>query len=496
MLKHTVLIAEDEVAQRSHLGQIVQQKLGYEVVLVKDGQEAIDYLLSGRQPIPDMMLLDLSLPRLSGVEVIRSVRPLRPHLPIIVLTMYGGVESAVEAVKAGADDFLAKPVGAERLEVSIKNVLRLSLLSHEVERLERNSVGRLLFSDIIGVSSAAKEMIALGQKAATLEIPLLLDGEPGTGKELLARAIHGSSNRAGKAFLVVNAATLAEDQLEVTLFGQQSADGNILPGKCMQAEGGTLYIKGVDHLRPALQVKLLKVIQEELVQPAGSRVGLPCHVRIIASATTRLQQLVEQGDFRQDLYCHLQAFCISVPALRDRREDVDLLAEHFLQRFAIMENKPVRQFNAEAMKILTTFSWPDNVRQLQNAIFRAVVMAEGISLEPTHFAHLALMAYSKDAITQQWAARGDGITSLAAKVSQSFLPLTDVNGNLRRMVELEAELIKFALRYYDGHMSEIARRLGIGRSTLYRKIHDFGIESERPYYAMATSPVRTIPHGQ
>lgn len=521
-MKKTVLVVDDEPTQRRLIEYVVGERLGYHVVPLAGGQEAIDYVLSGRQPEADLMLLDLAMPKVSGMDVIRAIRPLRPQLPMIVLTMHGDLEKAIEAVKAGATDFLAKPVPMERLSVSLQNALKLSVLNEEVTRLRRSASGQVLFSDMIGTSVALREVIALGQRAAAASIPVMIEGESGTGKKYLARAIHGSGDRAGKPFVSADLASVPPHFVASILFGHEKGafPGAIYRtmGKCREADGGTLFISGIETLSAEMQGKLLRLVQEGMIEPVGGRDPVKVNVRVICASNGKLHGMVQAGQFREDLFFRISVLTIRTPSLRERREDIARLAEHFIERYAMLENRHVRGISPDAVELLLHHPWSGNIRELENAIFRAVVMCDGDTLSAQDFAPViaGVSAASRFMPPQQQgmamphsqgmrlpangnasASQGNGHAGFrsAAPLQNAMdgaigavpgmmgrdmrLSLVDGTGNVRQIAELEAELIQFALKHYDGHISEAARRLGIGRSTLYRKLSDFGIDHHR-----------------
>lgn len=471
MGKSHILVVDDEATQRKLISHVLETKLGFTPIPVSGGQEAIDYITSGTLPVPDVMLLDLSMPEVGGMEVIRKLRPIYPNLPIIVLTIYGDIERAVSAIKAGATDFLAKPVAHERLRTSINNALRINALSEEVVRLRRTQEGQVLFDDIIGSSQALEGAKALGAKAADSLIPILIEGEAGVGKELFARAIHGASDRAGKPFVTVNCGAMNENMVEAIFFGSERGAHSGMPcrsiGKFAEADGGTLFLDEIAELSPAMQVKLGQALQDNEIQPVGSSHKLSVNVRVISASNYDLQKLVMEKFFREDLYYQLNAFPLKVPSLAERKNDILTLAEYFLTRFSFLENKQVKGFAPEVDEILLNYSWPGNIRQLENLIFRLVVLLDHEIVLPSDMQNLLPSSY-----LQQFGQSGQ-----FQNISHSrSLPLLSEGGDVRKLRDIEAGAIYFALKYYKGKISTVARKLGIGRSTLYRKMHDLGIE--------------------
>lgn len=479
MSQHTILIVEDEPSQRRTLTHMVADQLGYHVMIAEDGEEALSRIKeqNGRQP--ELVLLDLGLPEIDGMEVLKRVKPAQPDLPFIVLTGQEDLQTAVDAMKAGACDYLTKPAVKERLQVSIDNALRLNVLSGEVAKMQRSRNGRMSFTDLVGNSPKMSEAIALGERAADSDIPVLIEGESGVGKELFARAIHGCSSRAGKPFVAVNCGAIPETLAESTLFGHEKGafTGAVAAamGKFREADGGTLFLDEIGELKPDLQVKLLRALQEGEIEPVGGKKPQKVDVRIISATNRSLEEEVRRGAFREDLYYRLNVFPIHVPSLEERPEDIEPLVEHFMLRFAAMEGKRIRGCSAEAWKLLKSCRWPGNVRQLENVIFRAVVMAAGEELGATDF----------PALTGGAGAVPNGKTAENNTAGESpangryALSVTDDNGHIRPLNTLEAEVIRYALAYYQGHMSEVARRLGIGRSTLYRKLSEMELTNNK-----------------
>jgi DNA-binding NtrC family response regulator len=394
----------------------------------------------------------------------------------------------VTAMRAGAADFVVKPVGAERLQISIKNALKLNSLEDEVRRMRRRASGTLSFRDLATKSADMARVIRLGERAAKSGIPVLIEGESGTGKEVLARAIQGSGERKGKPFVTVNCGAIPENLVESTLFGHEkgafTGATERHQGKFVEASGGTLFLDEIGELPPSAQVKLLRAIQEGEVDPVGGKRSVRVDIRLISATNKSLLDLVKQGVFREDLYYRLNVFPMTVPPLRARREDIPELARSFLARFAAEEGKRVRGITPEAMALLTSYAWPGNVRQLENAMFRAVVLADGDELTIAEFPQIAFQVDGFDvrippAPVADAAVSGPLREIVRVEVRDpNALSLTGEDGGIRPLETLEADIIRFALAHYRGHMSEVSRRLGIGRSTLYRKLKDLGLEEQ------------------
>jgi DNA-binding NtrC family response regulator len=486
-MAQTILVVDDDPVQRRLLEAAITRS-GMHVVTAPGGGAALDMINGVRGEQIALVLLDLVMPDVGGLEVLSRLRPVNPDLPVIVLTAKGGIDSAVEAMRAGANDFLVKPASPERIAISIRNQLKIGTLSGEVTRLKKKSDNRLTFEDLVAQSAEMKQVFRLGQRAAQSNIPILIEGESGAGKELIARAIQGSSERAGRPFVTVNCGAIPENLIESILFGHEkgsftgATDKHL--GKFQEADSGTLFLDEIGELRLDMQVKLLRALQEGEVDPVGSKRPVKVDVRIMSATNRDLAALVREGRFREDLYYRLNVFPIVVPSLRDRRADIPALARHFVARFAAEENKPVLGLTPEASELLENFNWPGNVRQLENTVFRAVVLCDGELLDVCDFPQIAaamgvearkLRGSPPHASVAPRHAATYGAPSMGHG-STYALSGTDTAGHMRKLEEIEAEVIRMAISRYDGHMSEVARRLGIGRSTLYRKLKELGLE--------------------
>src|SRR6201747_2115657 len=360
------------------------QKCGYETVVVDSGDAAIARLTApDAQPI-DAVVLDLVMPGLDGMGVLAKIREAGLTVPVIVQTAHGGIDNVVWASRAGAQYFVFKPVGFERLQVSLRNALNTSALKGELQRIKHSREGRLTFADIITRSEAMAAVLRIAQKAAASSIPVLIEGESGVGKELFARAIHGSSERKAKPFVAVNCGAIPDNLVESILFGHEKGAFTGATerhmGKFVEASGGTLFLDEVSELPLTAQVKLLRALQEGAVEAVGGRKPVKVDVRIISATNRKLLDRVKGGEFREDLFYRLHVLPLTVPPLRMRREDIPHLLRHFLARFCAEENRPITGISGEAMAVLSQLEWPGNIRQLENAVYRAVVMSEGDQL--------------------------------------------------------------------------------------------------------------------
>jgi len=478
-----VLIIDDDPVQRRLLETLVR-RFGYEAETVESGVAALARLDPSAGREVDLLILDLVMPDLDGMTVLERMREQKRSIPVIVQTAHGSIETVISAMRAGAIDFVVKPVGVERLQISVKNALRVDALEGEVRRLNRQASGTLTFKDLASTSADMERVIRLGERAARSTIPVLLEGESGVGKEVIARAIQGASDRRGRPFITVNCGALPENLVESILFGHEKgaftgANEKHL-GKFLEARGGTLFLDEVGELPPDAQVKLLRALQDGEIDPVGSKRSVKVDIRLVSATNQDLIELVKRGVFREDLYYRLNVFPITIPTLRARREDIADLARRFTARFAAEEGKRLRGLSAEALALLGSYEWPGNVRQLENAIFRAVVLADGDELTVTEFPQIAAQVKGFEVrIPAAPAAlvrpqRPEREVVRVEVRDPNVLRLLDDSGNLRQLDQLEAETIRFALAYYRGQMSAVARKLGIGRSTLYRKMKEYG----------------------
>jgi DNA-binding NtrC family response regulator len=417
---------------------------------------------------------------------------------VIVQTAHGGIDTVVNAMRAGAVDFVVKPISPERLQVSIENALKLGALEGELARIKRSQTGTLTFKDIITRSPAMERVIQLGERAASSQIPILIEGESGVGKELIARAIQGTGDRRSKPFVTVNCGAIPDNLVESILFGHEkgafTGASDKHTGKFREAHGGTLFLDEVGELPLDVQVKLLRALQDGEIDPVGAKRPIRIDFRLISATNRDLADLVAAGRFREDLYYRLNVFPIRVPPLRERLDDVPELVRHFTARFAAEEHKTIRGIETNALALLSTFDWPGNIRQLENAVFRAVVLADGPLLTRADFPQI-------EALAEHGAARPSAPPSMSrpapATAPEPFLfepeasssaegdeshedmiAALNASGDVRPLADIEAEMIRLALERYHGRMSLVARRLGIGRSTLYRKLKELGLDTD------------------
>ena len=485
-----ILIADDDAVQRRLVENMVQ-KCGYEALVVDSGDAAIAALTAADAPVIDAVMLDLVMPGLDGMGVLARIREAGLNVPVIVQTAHGGIDNVVSAMRAGAQDFVVKPVGLERLQVSLRNALNTSALKGELQRIRHSREGKLTFADIVTRSETMEAVLRTAKKAAASTIPVLIEGESGVGKELFARAIHGSGERRTKPFVAVNCGAIPDNLVESILFGHEKGAFTGATerhmGKFVEASGGTLFLDEISELPLTAQVKLLRALQEGSVEAVGGRKPVKVDVRIISATNRKLLDRVKGGQFREDLFYRLHVLPLTLPPLRTRREDIPHLLRHFLARFCAEENRPITGISGEAMALLSQLEWPGNIRQLENAVYRAVVMSETDQLGVADFPQAAAQSLATPdaggAQSEPLIIGSGSHSTVPAMVSGNEIPIAPLPsagslamltsaGEVRPLEEMEAEIIRFAISHYRGQMSEVARRLKIGRSTLYRKLDE------------------------
>jgi len=479
-----ILIADDDAVQRRLVENMVQ-RCGYEAVVVDSGDAALARLIDPDATAVDALLLDLMMPGLDGMGVLDRIRDAGLNIPVIVQTAHGGIDNVVSAMRAGAHDFVVKPVSAERLQVSLRNALNTSALKGELQRIRHSREGKLTFADLATRSAAMENVLRAARKAASSSIPVLIEGESGVGKEVIARAIHGSGERSSKPFVAVNCGAIPDNLVESILFGHEkgafTGATERHAGKFVEASGGTLFLDEVSELPLNAQVKLLRALQEGSVEAVGGRRPVKVDVRIVSATNRQLLDLVKAGHFREDLFYRLHVLPLTVPPLRARREDIPHLLRHFLARFCAEENRPITSISGEAMSVLTRLDWPGNIRQLENAVYRAVVMSEGDQLGLADFPQATAQALPTPSPVSAPLIVEAAYHAGAPTMIPDAMPLSAAAGSLnmlapdnevRPLEDLETEIIRFAIAHYRGQMSEVARRLKIGRSTLYRKLDE------------------------
>ncbi|MER8570496.1 sigma-54 dependent transcriptional regulator [Mesorhizobium sp. M1338] len=499
----SILIVDDDPVQRRLLEAAVT-RFGYTAIVVDGGAAALDVLDGPSAREVSVVILDLVMPGLDGIGVLKAMRERDINVPAIVQTAQGGIETVVSAMRHGAFDFVVKPASPDRLQASIGNALKVEAVEGEVKRTSRRRSGLLTFKDMITHSPAMDRVIRLGQKAAASNIPILIEGESGVGKELVARAIQGSGDRRSKPFVTVNCGAIPDNLVESILFGHEKGSftgaTDKHTGKFVEAHSGTLFLDEIGDLPLDVQVKLLRAVQDGEVDPVGGRSTVRVDIRLISATHRNLLQQVKDGKFREDLFYRLNVYPIFVPPLRDRRDDIPYLVSHFMDKVAPADpRRRLQGISAAALAVLQAYDWPGNIRQLENAVFRASVLCEGDVLTTEDFPQIRAQVEGTvnldtddDAPSPSLPPEGYEEEALPGEVSPATgsdaparlpprfgtLRALDDRGNVRALADVELEMIKLAIDHYNGQMSEVARRLGIGRSTLYRKLKEYGIDPE------------------
>ncbi len=453
-----IYIVDDEATISKLLEARIGRQWGYHVEVFPDGKS---FLNRFTEP-PDLVLLDLMLPDISGIDLLKEIKQTNPEIPVIVLSAQDSVEVALQTLKLGAADYFSKPIDFPKLEIALKNSLKLAALSREIQHLEESVGKRLHFENIVSQSGEMQEVFKLVNKVKQLNICVLILGESGTGKELIARAIHYNSNRHSGPFVVVNCASIPHDLLESELFGHErgSFTGAIQQriGKFEQANGGTIFLDEIGELDQSLQAKILRVLQEKQFSRVGGNDTLTTDARLIFATHRDLWEEVKQKNFREDLYFRISTFPILLPPLRQRKSDILLLADHFLKKNSEELGKPGIQFSRKALDLIYSYPWPGNVRELENVIQRGVVLTEG-SLFSEKELPVSLVSY------------GSGETDIG---TQSLF-----NENQETIIPLEKikeSAIRNAMKITNGNIAEAAEKLEIGRATLYRLAEKYKIK--------------------
>jgi len=456
--QHTVLVVDDDSAHRTMLRTLIGG-WGYAVSEADDGSTAVEKI---KESAFDLVLMDVRMVRVSGLEALETIKALNPAIPVIIMTAFSSVDTAVKALKQGAHDYLTKPLDFDKLKLTIDRAMEHTRLKEE-NRLLRETLGQQFDSrNIIGRSPAMLKLLETVSQVAPSEATVLISGESGTGKELIAGAIHFNSRRKNGPFVKINCAAITETLLESELFGHEKgaftgADRR-KEGRFSQADGGTLFLDEVSEMSLMMQVKLLRVLQEREFTRVGGEATIQVDVRVIAATNKNLLDQINQGAFREDLYYRLNVVELQVPPLSDRSEDVPLLAGHFLEMFAAKNRKEISGFTPGAMDNLIRYHWPGNVRELMNAVERAVVLARSSYLDTTDF------PFMKDFLREDNPENPDKPNSL---LLQGEAPLE----------EIEKTAILKTLEAAEGNKSEAARRLGITRKTLHKKLKAYGVMS-------------------
>ena len=442
-----ILVVDDEEVMCESLAAWLRED-GYVVDTAPDGSQAVEM---ARQREYAIYFVDLKMPGIDGIETMMQIRRLQPGASIIIITAYATVDTAITAMKEGAQEYIVKPCNPEEISLLVSRLIKFKNLERENSILRKKLTRQYHFQDVISKSAGMKAILDLAQEVANLRSTVLIQGESGTGKELIARAIHNSGDRASCPFVAVSCAALAETLLESELFGYEKgaftgADQR-KAGKFEQADGGTIFLDEIGDISPKLQVDLLRVLQDRAFYRLGGNQEVRVDARVIAATHVNLPQAVAAGKFREDLFYRLNVIEIRIPPLRERSEDIPLLARHFMERLAHELGKDISEISEDGLKALMDYDWPGNVRELENAVERAMVTCRGQSLTAADFAFLAGSAAAKS-----WTPPG-----------------------VMTLEEMEKVLITATLRHTGGNIKEAAGLLGIDRSTLYEKIKRYQI---------------------
>ena len=445
----TILVVDDDLAHRTMLKKLLGG-WGYAVNEADDGSSAID---SVNQRAFDLILMDVRMLKVSGIEALEQIKIINPAIPVIIMTAYASVETAVDTLKKGAYDYLTKPLDFDELQIAINRATEHNRLKKENEYLKERLGQKFDTQNMIGRSPLMVKLLETVAQVAATEATVLITGKSGTGKEMIANAIHYNSQRKDSPFVKINCAALTESLLESELFGHEKGSftgaDKRREGKFRQADGGSIFLDEVSEMSAAMQVKLLRVLQEREITRVGGAEVIAINVRVIAASNKDLKKEMEQKRFREDLFYRLNVVALNVPALLNRREDIPLLAQHFLEMFAAKNKKDIKGFTPQSMEKMVKYGWPGNVRELMNAVERAVVLSRAEYIDADELA--MLMADSPNA---------SGIDQLAAPEN---MPLDEV----------EKRSILEVINSCSGNKSEAARRLGITRKTLRKKLDKY-----------------------
>lgn len=447
-----MLVVDDDRSHRFMLKSMFSE-WGWKVAEADDGTTAVAAV---EEQSYDVILMDVRMAKMDGMEALRRIQAYNPAIPVVIMTAYSSVDSAVEAIKIGAHDYLTKPLDFDRLRLTMDRALDHRQVAEERQGAREGKKASIDTAGIIGNSPVMQELLEMISFVAPTEATVLISGESGTGKELIATALHQNSRRKNGPFVKVNCAALVENLLESELFGHEKgaftgADRR-RDGKFVQADGGTLFLDEIGETSPAMQVKLLRVLQEHELQRVGGQEIIQVDVRLLAATNKVLEDEVKGGNFREDLYYRLNVVSLQVPPLRERREDIPLLAEHFVEMYGAKNNRRISGITPGCMDILIHYPWPGNVRELENAMERGVILMRGDYLDEE----------SLPIPIKKWAREKKDDADL------------DLEGLPSSLEEAEKLVILKTLDEVDGNKSEAARRLGITRKTLQSKLNKYG----------------------
>jgi len=459
-LEKIIFIVDDEESILKLISHWVKNDWKYKVKTFMNGNDLLDSLYEG----PDLVLLDIMLPDISGIEVLRRIKLNYKNLPVIMLSAQGSIDVALESIRIGAFDYFPKPIDKNRLEPAIKNAIANYDLQRRVDELKGDLQKEYSFDNIISADRKMQDVFKMVTKVLDNSITVLINGESGTGKELIARAIHYNGIRKDAPFVVVNSASIPRELLESELFGHEkgSFTGAYQRkiGKFELANGGTLFLDEIGEMEMSLQAKILRVIQQREFERVGGNETIKSDVRIISATNRHLKEMVTNREFREDLYYRLSSFPIYIPPLRERRGDIVILINHFLNEFKLKVGKDIEGFTKAALKLMYDYDWPGNVRELENAIERCLILTDHKWIDV-------------DVLPPQ-ILNTDGSSSL-----HSNEPLFGDDSPIIPFEQLKSEAIKHALRITKGNIVEASKKLNVGRATLYRLMEKYNIKSKR-----------------
>lgn len=463
-----VMLIDNEPAQ-CRLVSALAGKAGWRTIIASDSETAIAMLGTQQGMVLDAIILDQWVPGDEASSLIAELKSRRPALPILMLTASTSPLLAVEAMRAGATDYLIKPIAPDRLIAALNASVKLDNASDELRPLTEKIAAPLDFDEMIGSSPKFRTALAIAAKSARTHASVLIEGDSGTGKEMIARAIHAASPRSKQVLRLVNCAGSSAAQIESQLFGHERGAFpgafDHYDGLLQSADGGTIFIDEIDQIPLESQAKIADAIRNGEFQPLGARHSFKCDIRFISASNRPINALIQQGLFREDLFAALNTVHLHIPSLQERSSDIPSLVRHFLNRIAEQPGMRGLGITDEALSLLSHYDWPGNVRQLQNTLFRAAIFCDGDALTTTEFPQLTNMLSQGEPRRNFATHDGIGVTLYAE------------DGNLRPLEEIEADVIRLAIGHYRGRMTEVARRLGIGRSTLYRKLTELGIDN-------------------
>ncbi len=450
-MKPKILVVDDEFSHRKMLEAVLSAE-GYEIDQAEDGQAAIEQVV---QRFYDLILMDIRMGRVGGIEALKKIKQISPGIPVIIMTAYASVNTAIDALKSGAYDYLTKPLDIDELKILIEKALRFKQLEEENRYLKERLNNRFDFANIIGCSKSMNQLLETVTLVAPTDATVLITGESGTGKELIVNAIHQNSPRRGKPLIKVNCAALPETLLESELFGHEKGafTGALTQrkGRFQLAHLGSIFLDEITEMSTVIQAKILRVLQEQEFEPIGSSHTLKIDTRVMTATNKNIEEEISAGRFREDLYFRINVITLRVPPLRERRDDIPLLADFFLKRFTDKNRKPIKGFTPRAVDLMMRYEWPGNIRELENLVERAVIMARGEMITPSEFPEV--------------------ITRLDPESNKTEIELTPG----RSLKEVEKEMIIRTLQDTGGNRTHAANILGISRRTLQLKLKAYGI---------------------